>query len=265
MPTPGGRGAAARAEAGSVAGTDYRVVMSWLDLPPDPTHQPLTLSSAATNPADGLAPVLLSLVGAGLVGLWTTYGLEIWQVRDPAPLASILGVGIVERVQTDQGWAERGHLDPATGMLHVRHRDPHAASPRHVQLRQGTTPDERLDAWAGWQLERIADGAYRRGERWAVRQGGYSRSEFEVGVTSQQGPAGRQVVLTAMPERVGRVWHGKAAAVPSFARSGTLGESRAVTLPATVDGVKQAARLVVEVLKHEGIRPWEVMACFPGR
>jgi hypothetical protein len=38
-----------------------------------------------------------------------------------------------------------------------------------------------------------------------------------------------------------------------------------VTLPATVDGVKQAARLVVEVLKHEGIRPWEVMACFPGR
>lgn len=238
--------------------------MSWLDLPPDPSQQPLTLSTAATNPADGLAPVLLSLVGGGLVGLATTYGLEVWQVEDPARLASTLGMGIVERVQTHQGWAERGHLDPRTGMLHVRHRDPQSAVPRRVQLRQGTTPNDLLDPWAGWQLDRIADGAYRRGERWAVRQAGYDRSEFELGMVTQDGPMGRQVVVTAVPERIGRVWNGKAPFVPIASRPGSLGESYAVTLPATREGIGRAARLFVDVLKREQVRPWEVMACFAG-
>ncbi len=239
--------------------------MSWLDLPPDPDQRPLTLSSAATNPADGLAPVLLSLVGGGLVGLSTTYGLEVWQPDDPARLASTLGMGIVERVSTDQGWAEVGHLDPATGVLHVRHRDPASAPARRIKLRQGTMPDERLDPWAGWQLERIADAAYLRNERWALRQAGYGRSEFELGVTSQQSPTGRQVVLTALPERIGRVWHGKAPSIPSFSRAGSLGESSGVTIAATRTGIGQAARLLVAVLQREGIRPWEVMPCFAAR
>jgi hypothetical protein len=239
--------------------------MSWLDLPPDPNQQ-LTLSSAATRPEDGLAPVLLSLVGSGLVGLSTTYGLEVWQVLDPARLASMLGIGIVERVQTDQGWAEIGHLDPSTGVLRLRQRDPYASAPRHVELRQGTSPNDLLDPWAGWQIDRICDAAYRRGERWAIRQAGYGRSEFELGLTTQDGgPSGRHVVVTAVPERIGRVWSGKAPFVPIASRAGSLGESYAVTQPATREGIRRAADLMVDVLKREQIKPWEVMACFPGR
>lgn len=239
--------------------------MSWLDLPPDPNERPITLSAAATSPDDGLATVLLSLVGAGLVGLATTYGLEIWQVEDPARLASILGVGIVERIQTDQGWAEVGHVDPATGLLHVRHRDPHSAAPRHLQLRPGTMPNDMLDPWGGWQLDRIADAAYRRGERWAVRQIGHGRSDFELGMVTQDSPTGRHVVVTAVPERLGRIWHGKAPFVPVASRSGSLGESYAVMMPPTREGVGRVSKLLVDVLKNEEIRPWEVMACFPSR
>lgn len=239
--------------------------MSWLDLPPDPNQQPLTLSSAATNSSDGLAEVLVSLVGAGLVGLSTSYGLEVWQVEDPARLASTLGVGIVERVQTNQGWAEVGHLDPATGLLHVRHRDPYGAVPRRVQLRQGTMPNQMMDPWGGWQIDRIADAAYRRGDRWALRQAGYNRSEFELGMVTQDSPRGRQVIVTAVPERIGRVWKGKAPFVPIASRSGSLGESYAVMLPATREGITRAAGLFVDVMKREEIRPWEVMACFETR
>ncbi len=238
--------------------------MSWLDLPPDPNEQPISLASAATNPDDGLAPVLLSLVGSGVVGLWTPYGLEVWTIPDAARLASVLGVGIVERTETAQGWAETGYVDPASGVLHVRQRNPHDGAPRRFQLESGMRTNDGLDPWSAWQLERVADSAYRRGERWAIRQGGYQRSDFELGVTSQVTAQGRQVILTATPAHVGRVWRGKAEAAPAFARSSTLGDTFAVTVTATREGVRRASQLLVEVLKREDIRPWEVMACFPS-
>ncbi len=126
-------------------------------------------------------------------------------------------------------------------------------------------PNQMLDLWGGWQIDRIGDAAYRRGDRWALRQVGYGRSEFELGMLTQDSPRGRQVIVTAVPERIGRVWKGKMPVVPIASRSGSIGESYAVMVPATREGIRLAAGLFVDVMKREEIRPWEVMPCFPLR
>lgn len=231
--------------------------MSWLDLPPLDGVQS---STVAAEQAQGPAKVLIGLVGAGLVALWTEYGMDVWQPREPAALAKVLGVEEVERVDMGAGFAEVGLIDPEHQMLVLRTRTPSSGAPRRFAVTPGTFPNENLDPFSVWQLKRMADLAVRRGGRWLLQPGGYGAPDltiaFEVGMFQRQ----RRVIVTAAPPRVARTWDTGQLGRPS--RMQPEG-SRSAGFPVTSAGVEQAVGAMVAVMRESGLRSYELMPTFP--
>lgn len=231
--------------------------MSWLDLPPDENERVISLTSASTPAADtGLARVALSLVGAGLVGFATEFGLELWKPADPARLASVLGIGIVERIDVNAGFAECAHLDPQKGLLLVRSRNPHDGSrPREFQVHQGTFPDESLDPWGRWQLDRMADACLTGQPGWTLREAGYNSSQIGLTFAMRQG----RIVIEGRPPEITRSW--KSGIVGQGAGTGGRtgsGPVRTMTLGRIRPDAIEAVRLLVLALQDVGLRPWEI-------
>jgi len=230
--------------------------MSWLDLPP------IELPGASTTAAPGetgLAKGLLGLVAGGLVGFWTTSTVEVWKPQNPAALATILGVGEAEREDMGDGFAEVGHFDRRTNVLHVRNRNPRSGAPRHFPVQPVGRPDQALDPQAVWHLTHIADVAIRRDERWHLQAGGYGSGELSLGVEIGQWQGQRRLILTATPARIGHRWN---VGRPGLPKSVGAEPSRAAGVPITRPGLDQAVALLLLAMAESGLSPWEFMPVF---
>lgn len=233
--------------------------MSWLDLDADegPTH---SLVSSSPAGKDGLVPCLLGLVGGGIVGLWTEYGLDLWKPVEPAALAAVLGMEEVERRDIGGAYAEVGHMDTARNALVVRQRTPGSGHPRRFAVQPGAFPDEKLDPWSIWQLKRMADLAVRRGSRFVLQPGGYGSAELTIGFQVGEYDKQRRIIVTATPAWVAKSWeHGRLGA----ARGALREPSRSTAFPVTPAGVDQAVAAIVAAVKDSGLRTYEMMPAYP--
>lgn len=229
--------------------------MSWLDLPPLDGVQ-----STTAGEQGGPAKVLIGLVGAGLVGTWTEYGMDLWQPREPAALARLLGVEEVERVDMGAGFAEVGLIDPEHRMLVLRTRTPSSGAPRRFEVMPGDFPNEKLDPYSVWQLKRMADTTIRRGNRWMLQPGGYGAPNLMVGFEVGMFQRRRQIIVTAAPPRVTRTWSDGQL---GMARPDQPEGSRSRGFPVTAEGVDRAIQAMVAVMRESGLRSYELMAIFP--
>jgi hypothetical protein len=235
----------------------YRdLTMSWLDLPP------LDLVGAtpvAAPDANGLVRGLLGLVAGGLVGFWRTDAIEIWRPENPAALASILGVGEVERVDSGTGFAECGRLDREKKTLEVRNRNPRSGAPRTFPGRPVGLVDPELDPHAVWLLKRMVDVALRRDERWALAPGGLGYDDLFLGIEMGPWQGQRRLIVTAHPAVLARRW---ASGRLGVANAGGT-PSRSAGVPITPQGVDEAVKLLVSAMSESGLSPWEFMPVFP--
>lgn len=235
----------------------YRdLTMSWLDLPP------LDLVGAtpvAAPDGNGLVRGLLGLVAGGLVGFWRTDAIEIWRPENPAALASILGVGEVERVDSGTGFAECGRLDREKKTLEVRNRNPRSGAPRTFPGRPVGLADPELDPHAVWQLKRMVDVALRRDERWALAPGGLGYDDLFLGIETGPWQGQRRLIVTAQPAVLARRW---ASGRLGVAKAGGT-PSRSAGVPITPQGVDEAVKLLVSAMSESGLSPWEFMPVFP--
>lgn len=234
--------------------------MSWLDLPP--MDGPTPSLAAAQKGNDGPVKVLLGLVGGGIVGCWTEYGMDLWKPTDPAKLAGVLGMDEVERVDMGDGFAEVGHIDTDRNILIVRNRNPHSGDPRRFQLKEGTFPDRNLDPYSVWQLKRMADIAVRRGGRWMIQPGGYGTADLSISFELGKLPDGqRRIIISAMPAWVAKPWPTGRLGSP---RPGRAEPTRSTAFPVTKQGVDQAVNAIVAAMRESGLESYELMPTFPS-
>ncbi len=239
--------------------------MSWLDLPPLDGPSESLVGQVKPQGGDGLVRVLLTLVGGGLIGLVTEYGLDLWKPVRPGDLAGVLGVGEAERTDAGDGYAECGFVDPRRGILTVRNRSPYSGVPRRFDLTQGSFPDEKLDPHSAWQLKQMVVTAVRRDERWALQPAGFGMSDLsiavETGVARTIGAARQpQIIVTATPARVGSRWQDGRLGVPGMPHRDV---SRTATVPVSPQGMDAAVKLVTTAISTAGMRSWELMPVFP--
>lgn len=233
--------------------------MSWLDLPPDPATA--TPPHPALEPGTGLMRVQLGLVAAGMVGLSTEFGVDAWRVPSPAPLASILGVGIVERAPYGDGYVEVGVLDPATGVLRIRGRDPRIGQPRTFQLQRDGMANAALDQWSAWQLARVVDEAIRRGERFELQKAGYpADSPLAIAVSVGAARGGqRRINLSAHPPVIAQRWKGATFGIDvAISRQ----HAKTLSLPVIPASVATVVDCLVSSIAITGFRPTDLLLAF---
>lgn len=233
--------------------------MSWLDLPP----LELVGGQDPVATSDDNLPVkgLLGLVAGGLVGIWNKNNVEIWHPDNPAALASILGVGEVERLSTGAGFAECGCLDHEKSHLQVWNRNPRTGPPRLFPGRPLGLSNPDLDPQAAWQLRRMLDVAMRRDERWALVPGGLHSTDAFIGIEKGPWQGQQRIVITAQPAVVARQW---SSGRLGYAMSGGT-PSRSTGVPLSPQGVDEATKLVVSAICESGLSPWEFMPVFPAK
>lgn len=222
----------------------------------------MELPGAATHPgarSTGVETGLLGLVAGGLVGFWTRSVAEVWKPANPAALATVLGVGEVERVDMGDGFAEVGQLDRAANVLRLRNRNPRSGTPRTFPVQPVSLADDALDPRAVWQLTHMGDVAIRRDERWQLQAGGYGAGELSLGIEVGPWQGQRRLIVTATPARVGRRWSEGRLGVP---RTPGADPSRSAGVPVTRAGLDKAVTLLVSAMAEAGLAPWEYMPVF---